>query len=119
MLRGVRGAIQVAENNRQAILDCAGELMKAVIGKNHMQPENVAAVFFTLTPDLNAAFPAEIRKTIGWNFVPFLCEQEVDVPGAMERVLRVLILFETDLTQEQVSHAYLGAAASLRPDLGK
>lgn len=118
-MRGVRGAIQVAANNRQAILDSAGELMNAVIGKNRIVSANVSAVFFTLTPDLNAAFPAEVRKTIGWNSVPFLCEQEVDVPGAMKRVLRVLILFETDLTQEEVSHAYLGAAASLRPDLGK
>lgn len=117
MLRGARGAIQVNNNERNDILQRAEEVMRALIAGNRIEAANVAAVFFTLTPDLDAAFPAEARTSIGWNLVPFLCEQEVAVPGAMPRVLRVLVLFETDLPQDQVVHAYLGEAASLRPDL--
>lgn len=117
MLRGVRGAIRADDNERNAILDSAEKVMHALIAGNGIEATSVAAVFFTLTPDLNAAFPAEVRSRIGWNLVPFLCEQEVAVPGAMQRVLRVLILFETDLSQDQIVHAYLGEAAALRPDL--
>jgi chorismate mutase len=74
-------------------------------------------VFFTVTGDLNAAFPAEVRSRIGWSWVPFLCAQEIPVPGSLERVLRVLVLFESELRLEEVQHQYLGAAEILRPDL--
>lgn len=117
MLRGARGAIQVERNERNAILDAAEEVLRVLIERNRMNATDVSAVFFTLTPDLNAAFPAEVRKRIEWNLVPFLCEQEIAVPGAMERILRVLVLFETDRGQDEVAHAYLRAASSLRPDL--
>ncbi|HET6266333.1 MAG TPA: chorismate mutase [Acidobacteriota bacterium] len=117
MLRGVRGAIQVSANNEEAILNGAEELMRSIITANKVRSSGVAAVFFTMTPDLNAVFPAEVRKRLEWNLVPFLCEQEVAVPGALERVVRVLILFETELNQADVRHIYLGAAAQLRPDL--
>lgn len=117
MLRGARGAIQVTGNERGPILDAAEQVMNALLDGNRIEAEKVAAVFFTLTPDLNAVFPAEARTRLGWRHVPFLCEQEVAVPGAMPRVLRVLILFETDLAQDQVKHAYLGEASALRPDL--
>lgn len=117
MHRGVRGAIQVAANERAEILDAAEELMHAVIRANRIRPENVASVFFTVTGDLNAVFPAEVRSRIGWSQVPFLCAQEIPVPGSLERVLRVLVLFECELRQDEIQHQYLGAAEILRLDL--
>lgn len=117
MQRGVRGAIQVEANDRGAILAAAERLMQAVIEGNRLQSERVAAVFFTVTADLNAVFPAEIRSRIGWSAVPFLCAQEIPVPGSMSRILRVLVLFETEMRQDEISHQYLGAAQALRPDL--
>ncbi len=117
MIRGVRGAIQVSINEKQAIVAAAEELMLALIDSNQIQRENVSTVFFTVTPDLNAAFPAAVRTKLGWELVPFLCGQEIPVEGALERVLRVLVLFETNAAQEDVRHQYLGNAASLRPDL--
>jgi chorismate mutase len=119
MLKGVRGAIQADENSRPGILDATEQLMRALIETNRILPEFVSAVFMTVTPGLNAAFPAEVRKRIGWDLVPFLCGQEIPVVDAMERVIRVLILFETDLTMKEIRHQYLGAAAALRPDLKK
>jgi chorismate mutase len=117
MLRGVRGAIQVKENNREAILSGAVELMQALVIENDIECERVSTVLFTVTPDLNAAFPAEVRTEIGWNAVPFLCGQEIPVPDSLKRMIRVLILFETERSQEQIRHQYLGVAATLRPDL--
>ncbi|MCI0413382.1 chorismate mutase [bacterium] len=117
MIRGVRGAIQVTENEREYIIGAAEELMNALIDSNRIRKEDVSAVFFTVTPELNAAFPAGVRAKLGWDLVPFLCGLEIPVSGALERILRVLILFETDREQEEIRHQYLGGAASLRPDL--
>lgn len=117
MQRGVRGAIQVETNQAAAILSAAERLMRAIIEANDIRPERASSVFFTVTSDLNATFPAEVRTRLGWSLVPFLCAQEISVPGALERVLRVLVLFETEMRQEEISHQYLGAAQVLRPDL--
>ena len=117
MLRGVRGAIQSSGNHKDSILDAAGELMRAVIETNGIRVEKVASVFFTVTPDLDAAFPAAVRNEIGWDFVPFLCGREIPVPGSLERIIRVLVLFETDRSQTEIQHQYLGIASQLRPDL--
>ena len=117
MMRGVRGAIQVPENQRGTIIAAAEQLMKALIGENEIKKESVSAVFFTVTPELTAAFPAAVRSALGWDLVPFLCGLEIPVSGGLERVLRVLILFETDREQNEIRHQYLGGAASLRPDL--
>jgi chorismate mutase len=119
MLRGARGAIQAKENSRDSILTAAEQLMRALIEANGIRSEEVASVFFTVTPELDAAFPAAVRDVIGWNLVPFLCGGEIPVPGSLERVIRVLVLFETDRSQEEVSHQYLGATAQLRPDLNR
>ena len=117
MIRGVRGAIQVPQNEKGSIIASAEELMHALIESNQIRKENVSAVFFTVTPELNAAFPAAVRSSLGWGMVPFLCGLEIPVSGALERVLRVLILFETDRDQDAIRHQYLGGAKSLRPDL--
>ncbi|PWT92791.1 MAG: chorismate mutase [Acidobacteria bacterium] len=117
MTRGIRGAIQVEENKAASILKAAEELMHALIEANAIHSNTVAAVMFTVTPDINAVFPAEVRKKIGWELVPFLCAQEIPVPESLPRILRVLVLVDTQLSQREVRHQYLGAAQTLRPDL--
>jgi chorismate mutase len=117
MLRGVRGAVQAEANKREAILAAAEELMKAVIRANEIEAHAVASVFFTVTSDLDAAFPAAVRETLEWSNVPFLCGCEIPVPGSLPRVIRVLILYETEKKQEAIRHQYLGEAKRLRPDL--
>ncbi len=116
-VRGIRGAVRVEANTQEAVLDAARRLLEAMVRANTVEPEDVAAVIFTCTPDLNAAFPAEAARSIGWNRVPLLCAQEIGVPGAMTRVLRVLMLVNTTLPQEEIVHVYLGEAEKLRPDL--
>jgi chorismate mutase len=113
----MRGAIQVEHNEPEDILNSAAILMKRLIDANQIHADSVAAVFFTVTPDLNAAFPAAVRKELGWNSVPFLCSQEIPVPESLRQVLRVLVLCETSLKADEIRHQYLGAASKLRPDL--
>lgn len=119
MIRGVRGAVQVSRNDPSAILQAAEDVMRSLIEANAIRLESVAAVFFTVTRDLDAAFPAAVRSRIGWDLVPFLCGMEISVPESMERVIRVLILFETGAGQAELSHQYLGVTSALRPDLKK
>jgi chorismate mutase len=118
-LRGIRGAITVPENSRQAILDATVTLLDEMTAANDVAMEELVSVLFTLTPDLNAAFPAEAARQIGWTRVPLMCFQEVPVPGAMPRVIRVLMLINREAPLSAMRHVYLGDAASLRADLSE
>jgi chorismate mutase len=117
-VRGIRGAVQVEANTPEAILDAARRLITEMVRANGVEADDVAAVIFTCTSDLNATFPAEAARALGWDRVPLLCSREMEVPGSLPRVLRVLMLVNTTLAQDEVVHVYLGEAERLRPDLG-
>ncbi|MGC8487342.1 MAG: chorismate mutase [Clostridia bacterium] len=116
-MRGIRGAATVDDNSRESILTTTRELLHEMQSRNAIQSEDLAAVLFSLTDDLDAAFPAEAARQLGWVNVPLMCFQEVRVPGALERVVRVLMLWNSDVPQPAVHHVYQGAAAVLRADL--
>jgi len=116
--RGIRGAITVDANTEQAILDATLELLRAMTQLNEVDADDVAGVLFTVTKDLNASFPAEAcRRMPGWTHVPLMCAQEVPVPGALPRCVRILMLVNTTKTAAEVRHVYLRDAERLRPDL--
>ncbi len=116
-IRGIRGAIDVARNTRHEIFHRTQELLRAMIRANRIRKEDVAAAFFTMTPDLDADFPAYAARDIGWKHVPMMCASELPVPGAMKRVVRAMLLVNTYQTPEEIRHQYLGITAALRPDL--
>jgi chorismate mutase len=115
-LWAVRGAISVASNDASAILDSTEELMRQLIDRNELVPERMVSCIFTSTDDLNAEFPAVAARKLGLNAVPLLCAQEIDVPGAMRSVIRVLVHYYAPQGHEP-AHAYLGDAQELRSDL--
>jgi chorismate mutase len=117
VVRGIRGAITAAKNERGAILDATARLLAEIVRANDLAPDMVAAAFFTTSADLNAAYPAEAARARGWTHVPLLCSHEMDVPGGLAACVRVLVLFNTDRTPEDIRHIYLDGAAALRPDL--
>ncbi len=116
-LRGIRGAITVEENTAAAIAEAVTELLQTLQAQNDFSLADVAGVFFTATPDLDADFPAAAARQAGWDQVPLLCAVEMNVPGSLGRCIRVLVLVNTHRRQEEMSHVYLRDARVLRPDL--
>ena len=115
-LRGIRGAIQVAANTPEEIASGVKELLPAILQANDLTLEEVVSVHLTCTPDLNAAFPAAFAREIGFGAVPLLCAVEMDVPGAMGLVIRVLLHVEMANTP---NHIYLRGAVALHKDLAQ
>ena len=115
-LRALRGAITVDANEADAILDATEELMRAVLDQNSLEPEALVSCIFTCTRDLDAEFPAVAARRMGLSAVPLLCAHEIDVPGALQRVIRVLVHCYADETAAS-KHVYLREAVALRKDL--
>jgi chorismate mutase len=113
----VRGATQVELDERQAILDGASELVKEVMSRNQIEPDQLISILFTATPDLKAEFPAYAARQLGLTDVPLMCASEIAVPGALPRTLRLLAHFDTELSRADIRHVYLRGAAALRTDL--
>jgi len=115
-LYALRGATSVAADERQAILDATDELMRELLERNALAAGDLVSCLFTLTPDLHAEFPALAAREMGLSAVPLMCAQELAVPGAMERVIRVMVhCYLGDGREPQ--HVYLGEARRLRRDL--
>jgi chorismate mutase len=115
-LFAVRGAIQVEANEADAILSATEELVGELLSRNGLEPERMVSCLFTCTGDLDAEFPAVAARDLGLESVPLLCAQEIDVPGAMPRVIRVLVHYYAP-AGHRPAHTYLGEAQNLRADL--
>ena len=115
--RGVRGAISVETNDADAIIVATRELLERIVAANDLGVEDVASVIFSATPDLDAAYPARAAREMGWVHTPLLCMQEMAVVGSLLRCIRVLVLWNTERSPDQIRHVYLGKARALRPDL--
>jgi len=115
-LRALRGAITVAENDSAAILEATEELMRELMARNDLEQESMVSCIFTCTTDLDADFPAVAARNIGLSGVPLLCAREIEVPGALERVIRVMVHCYADPEREP-QHVYLRGAVELRKDL--
>jgi chorismate mutase len=117
-IRGIRGATTVTADEPDLILQATRELLEEILAENEgMRPEDVASALFTVTDDLVSTFPAQGARQMGWGLVPMLCAREIPVPGSLPRVIRVLVHWNTDLPQNEVTHVYLRDAVKLRPDL--
>jgi len=117
MVRGVRGATTCAANDAADMLAATADMVEALVAANGIAAEDVAAAIFSFTPDLDAAFPARAARELGWSAVPLMCTREIPVPGALQRCIRVLVLWNTAKAQDEIIHVYLREAKSLRPDL--
>ncbi len=113
-LVALRGAITVDRNDAESILEGTTELVREVMARNQISPEDMVSCIFTCTDDLDAEFPAVAARELGLSTVPLLCAREIEVPGSLPRVIRVLVHCYSD---GEARHVYLREAASLRKDL--
>jgi len=116
-VRGIRGAVSVAHNTAPEIRVATRKLLEEIVRVNSVAVEDIASIFFTVTRDLDAQFPAEAARELGWTYVPLMCANEIDVAGSLPRIVRVLLHVNTDRLQHEIKHVYLGEARALRPDL--
>jgi chorismate mutase len=115
-LFALRGANSVAANEKDAILDATDVLIREMMSRNALSVDAFVSCIFTLTPDLDAEFPAVAARRLGFDRVPLLCAREIPVPGALQSVIRVLAHYYADPGHEP-QHVYLGASQALRQDL--
>ena len=118
-VRGIRGAVQIPSNSVEGLAQEVPVLIAEMLKANDLSYESLISILFTSTADLTADFPAASARSLPLGDVPLICAQEVDVPGAMPRVVRVLIHAESDLPRSQIQHVYLGATKTLRRDLAQ
>jgi chorismate mutase len=115
--RGVRGATVANANDADAILAATRELLLAIRDANPtMQTEDLASILFTVTGELDAVYPAQAAHQLEWTGIPLLCAREIPVPGGLPNCIRVMLHWNTDLSQGEIRHIYLKDAARLRPD---
>jgi chorismate mutase len=115
-LFALRGAITVDRNDAEQILSATDELIRELMARNGLEPGALVSCLFTLTEDLDAEFPAVAAREMGLSAVPLLCAREIPVPGALPRIIRVLIHCYAPQGHEP-QHVYLGDARGLRLDL--
>lgn len=118
-VRAIRGAIQVSANTVAEIAAGVKELMPAILQANEIEIDDLISVIFTATPDLTADFPAASAREIGFGAVPLICASEIAVPGALERVIRVMVHANFASEDGEITHIYLKGATALRRDLAQ
>ena len=116
-VRGIRGAVTVSANDGLEIISATEQLLTLITRENRIESEQIISIIFSMTADLDAVFPAEAARLMGWNLVPLLCTMEIPVEGAVKKCIRVLMHAYMSCSQAEVRHVYLGEAAGLRPDL--
>jgi chorismate mutase len=118
-VRAVRGATTVAENSAAEIIGETKFLLNKMVENNNIIVEDIISIIFSVTKDLTAAFPAAAARQLGWTEVALLCTNEIDVPGSLEKCVRVMMHINTDKESKDIRHVYLKGAKLLRPDLNR
>lgn len=116
-VRAIRGAVTVENNTAPEIIEETRQLLLEIEHKNEFLQDDIISIIFSVTSDLNAAFPAVAARQIGWNNIALMCTNEVDVLGSLKKCIRVLIHINTDKSNYEIKHIYLKGAKVLRPDL--
>jgi chorismate mutase len=117
MVRAIRGAITVSKNDSEEILQATSELLTRIVEDNSIDKEDIISAVFTVTKDLNAAFPAVAARRLGWTDIALTSVNEMEVPGSLSMCIRVLLHFNTDKKNSDLRYVYLREAVRLRPDI--
>ncbi len=114
LCRGIRGATTADSNTKEDILNATKELLRKMTEANDIRAENVACAIFTTTQDLDAEFPAAAARQLGWAHTALLCAQEMNVPDSLQHCIRILILYNTEKSTDEIVHVYIKGATTLK-----
>ncbi|MEC8677331.1 MAG: chorismate mutase [Candidatus Margulisiibacteriota bacterium] len=117
--RGIRGAITIEKNDKDQIVEGTIRILSEMINENNIDERDIVSIFFSVTEDLNATFPARAARNMNLTHTPLLCFHEIKVPGGLEKCIRILMHVNSTKSIEEINHIYLEKAASLRPDIIK
>ena len=117
--RAIRGATCLEQDDAQEMAEAVTELLAEILTRNEVSTDELVSIFFTATPDLHSAFPAAAARGIGLADVPLMCAQELDVTGAMQKVIRVMLHVQTQTPRTDIKHVYLRGAEALRKDIAQ
>ncbi|GAK02422.1 chorismate mutase II [Geomicrobium sp. JCM 19037] len=120
MIRGIRGATTIDANNDEEIWSRTKDCLQEMVTQNDIRPEDVAHIWFTVTPDINAAFPAKAARLLedpSWAYVPVMCATEIGVPDSLNHCIRVMMSVNSSKNQVDIHHVFQNDAVKLRPDL--
>ena len=118
-IRAVRGATRLSGDDAAEMADAVQELLRAILERNTFSTDDLVSIIFTATPDLVSAFPAAAARGLGLGDVPLICATEIDVPGALPHVVRLMMHVETSAPRAEIQHVYLRGAEVLRQDLAQ
>ena len=116
-LRAIRGATCLSADDADEMSDAVAELVREIVARNQLNSDDLVSILLTCTPDLVCAFPAAAVRRAGITDVPLMCAQEMNVTGALARVVRVMMHVDLDTPRSDVQHVYLRGAEVLRVDL--
>jgi chorismate mutase len=118
-IRAIRGATCLQHDDAAEMAEVVTELLSELLTRNDIDTDDLVSVLFTATPDLHSAFPAAAARGVGLADVPLICAQEIDVNGAMEKVVRIMVHVQTPKTRAEIKHVYLRGAEALRQDIAQ
>lgn len=117
MVRALRGATTVEANDAEQIIKETGVLLGKIVEENNLDTEDIISAIFSVTDELDAAFPAAAARRLGWNHLALMCTREINVPGSLKMCIRVMMHVNTEKKNAELRHVYLKEARALRPDL--
>ncbi len=116
-VRAVRGATTIDVDSREQVVERTQELVRAVLERNAIDPDDIISILFTATDDVRSAFPAEAAREAGLTHVPLMCARELDIVDGIERCIRIMVHVTTERAHDALRHPYLHGARQLRTDL--
>lgn len=117
MVRAIRGATTIDRNSTDEIYAATVELLKEMTTRNVLGKDDIISIIFSVTSDINAAFPAAAARQMGWTSTAMMCTYEIDVPGSLRKCIRVMMHIETEKENSELKYVYLREAKKLRPDI--
>ena len=118
-MRGIRGAITVNENDRENILNATSQLIKKIINRNKISQKEIVSMIFTATDDLDQVYPAVAARKLGYENIPLMCHQELNIKNSLNKCIRIMVYINRNCSLDDINHVYLKNAKNLRPDLVK